>query len=75
MQSQISTRYISMRHTSVDGHRHVQQHLVWDAERFVQARQTEAANLNAKQEPGKPRKACAEQITEEQFNKERTLAS
>lgn len=70
MTNQLTTREIFMRHTAPSGSTHVQSHWVWDAERFVQARQDDARKLNEQQEPGKPRCAAAEQITPEQFKKE-----
>lgn len=75
MESQMNTREIFVRHTDCAGKSWNSSHFVWDAARFMAARQTEAANLNEKQKPGDPRKARADQITAEQFNKERTPRS
>lgn len=72
MTVEITTRDIWMRHTNVDGKSYVAEHRVWDADRFVASQQRAAANLNADQKPGRPRLAKAEQITEEQYLKERT---
>lgn len=57
-------RDIYMRHTDKKGNTYVQEHRVWDAERFLAARAADAAK-----EGGKAR---AEQITEEQYRTERT---
>lgn len=66
-----SSRYIWMRHTATDGASYVAAHLVWDADKFI-AEQTEAVKkVNADAKPGTPRLAKVEQITEEQYSKER----
>ncbi len=67
----LQTRDIWVRHTSTTGSSHVQHHRVWDAQRFIDARAKDAAEVNAKQKDGEPRLARVEQITEEQFKKER----
>lgn len=72
MTVEMTTRDLWMRHTDVNGKSYVAEHRVWDAVRFVAARQQEAAMLNDKQTPGQPRLAAAEQITEEQYRKEKT---
>lgn len=72
MTVEMTTRDLWMRHTGVDGQSYVAEHRVWDAERFVAAQQRAAANLNAQQKPDQPRLAKAEQITEEQYRKEKT---
>jgi hypothetical protein len=66
------TREIYARITGVDGNTYVSSHLVWDANKFIEAQQKAAADANAKQPAGQPRKAKAEQITEDQYLKERT---
>ncbi len=71
MNDRMTCRDIWLRHTSTDGKSHVQCHRVWDAERFVASQQQAAQNLNDKVEGDGPRKASVQQITEEQFNKER----
>lgn len=63
MSETFTPRDVYARHTGKDGKSYVSQHRVWNAERFFTARANEA-----KQEGGKAR---CEQITEEQFNKER----
>lgn len=68
----LTTREIYMRHTSVDGTSYVASHVVWDADTFIAARQREAAKLNAGQKGNEPRMAAAQQITQEQYLKERT---
>ena len=65
-------RDIYMRHTNTDGKSFVQTHRVWDADRFVASQQQAASKLNADVKSDAPRKAKAEQITHEQFNRERT---
>lgn len=50
---------IYVRHTSKDGSSYVQEHRVWDAERFMSARQDEAQKAGGK--------AAAQQLTREQF--------
>lgn len=56
-------RDVYARHTGKDGNSYVALHRVWNATRFFDARQAEAAKEGGK--------AHCEQITEEQFNKER----
>lgn len=65
-------RDIYVRHTNVEGKAYVAHHRVWDADRFIAARQREADALNADQKQDKPRLARVEQITEEQYRKEHT---
>lgn len=60
-----------MRHTDTDGKSVVRSHRVWDKEAFIAARQGEAASENAKVKGDKPRKARVDQITEDQYRKER----
>ena len=60
-----------LRHTDTEGKSYVREHRVWDGERFLACQQAEARNLNESQKPGKPRLALVENITEEQFRKER----
>jgi len=72
MTVEMTTRDIWMRHTGVDGKSYVAEHRVWDADRFVASQQQAAADLNARQKQGQPRLAKAEQITEEQYRKEKT---
>lgn len=64
-------RDLFMRHTSADGKSHVVQHRVWDADRFVINQQCAAERINAEQKPGAPRLAAVQQITKEQYLKER----
>ncbi|OWG18286.1 hypothetical protein KDK82_1765 [Delftia sp. K82] len=52
-------RDIYVRHTGKEGNSYVNQHRVWDADRFIAAQQAEAAKAGGK--------AKAEQITEEQY--------
>ncbi len=71
MNDTLITRDIYLRHTAVDGKSYVAEHRVWDAERYIAAHQKATADVNAKQDAGKPRKAAIEQITEEQYRSER----
>lgn len=71
MSDSIVCRDIHLRHTAPDGTSHVQQHRVWDAERFLAARRDEAKQLNAAQEGDAPRLAKVELITPEQYRKDR----
>lgn len=64
----MNARDIFMRYTDANGGTSVQRHRVWDADRFVAARQAEATKERNK-EGGRN---AAEQITEAQFLKERT---
>lgn len=75
MNAGMTTRDIWIRHTDVNGATYPQCHRVWDGDRFVASQQEAAEKLNADQKPGLPRKARAEQITEEQFNAERKSKS
>ncbi len=63
MNTTTSARDVYARHTDKSGHSYVQTHRVWDAQRFFKARSSDAAK-----EGGKAR---CEQITQEQFIKER----
>lgn len=63
-------RDIYLRHTSTTGSSYVQQHRVWDADRFIAGAQSEAAKANAEVKDGSG-KAKAEQITEDQYHHER----
>jgi len=61
-------RTIWMRYTDNDGKVHVQEHQVWDKDRFLSARADDAANERRKKPDGK---AKAEQINEDQYRSER----
>lgn len=67
----MNTRDIYLRHTATDGKSYVAEHRVWDAERFITAQQRAAADVNAKQKTDQPGKARVDQITKEQYRKER----
>lgn len=56
-------RDIYMRHTSKEGDSYVQQHRVWDANRFVLSQTEAALKVGGK--------AFVQQITREQYLKER----
>jgi hypothetical protein len=67
----ITTHDIYMRYTDASGKTHVQEHRVWDSTRFVAARAADAKAENAKEKDEEKRRHYAEQITEEQYRKER----
>ena len=67
----LTTIDIYMRYTGADGKKHVKDHRVWDASRFVAARSAEAKRLNAEEKDEAKRNHYAEQITEEQYRAER----
>lgn len=74
MQLEMPGRDIFMRHTNTDGKAYVMNHRVWDAERFIASQQQAVAKLNAdarQANPPKPALAKAEQITDDQYRKER----
>jgi uncharacterized protein YqfA (UPF0365 family) len=63
---------IFMRYTSTDGAVTTASHGVWDKQRFLDARQAEADKENAKaRNEGRKALAKAEQITAEQYRRER----
>jgi hypothetical protein len=64
-------RDIFVRHTDKDGHSSVQQHRVWDAERFIASLQAATAKVNADERGGGTRLAKATQITHDQYLQER----
>jgi len=63
MPENFTARDVYARHTNKEGHSYVAVHRVWSAERFFAARAAEAAKDGGK--------ARCEQITEEQYRKER----
>jgi valyl-tRNA synthetase len=71
MAIELSGRDIYLRHTACDGKSNVQQHRVWDAERFISSQEQEAQKMNEDQKEGEPRMAAVQQITEDQYRKER----
>lgn len=67
-------RDLHLRHTSTSGHATVQCHRVWDADRFLSARQSEAREMNAKAgaaDTRDPQRAKVEMITEAEYQKAR----
>jgi hypothetical protein len=64
-------REVYLRHTSTDGQRHVVQHRVWDADRFIASQARAAQALNDAVKGDGKRLAKAEQITREQYLSER----
>lgn len=71
----MNARTIYMRHTSAEGNSYVNEHRVWDANKFIASTKKAADAVNAdhaKKNGGAAGKAKAEQITEEQYAKERT---
>jgi hypothetical protein len=71
MQAQPLGLDVYARHTARDGSSYVQYHRVWDKDTFFASRQAEAKKLNEEAKPGEGRKAKVDQITEEQYRKER----
>lgn len=65
------TREIYVRHTDTSGKTHVASHFVWDADKFIGELKAAAEKVNQDQKSGLPRKANAEQITREQYLKEK----
>lgn len=61
-----------LRHTNTEGRAHVQQHRVWDKEKFLSTRKAEVDKMNAEAKAGEPRKARVDHITEAQYLKERS---
>jgi hypothetical protein len=71
----MNVRTIYMRHTSAEGNSYVNEHRVWDADKFIASQQKAAEVVNAdhaKKNDGQVGKAKAEQITQDQYAKERT---
>lgn len=62
---------VYMRHTGADGKSYVALHRCWDVQRFLAEQQRAAADVNAKETDPAKRKAKAEQITDDQYRKER----
>lgn len=71
-QASISGRDIYVRHTDTNGKSHVEQHRVWDRDRFIASRQADASQANAKVEGDGKRLAKVELITAEQFKAAKT---
>lgn len=69
MAKTITTYVLYARHTGVDGNTYVQEHVVWDKDLFIAARQQEAVQANIK--ASNRGLARFEQITQEQYNKEK----
>lgn len=64
-------RDLYLRHTSADGKSHVMQHRVWDADLFIASQEQAVGKVNADQKGDAPRKAAVQQITKDQYLKER----
>lgn len=60
-----------LRHTDASGRATVRMHRVWHKEAFLAARKAEAAQENDRAPKDSPRLAAAEQITREQYLRER----
>lgn len=71
MPLELMGRDVWLKHTGNDGKSYVQQHRVWDADRFIESQQKAVRDVNAKQDGGKPGLAKVEPITEEQYLKEK----
>lgn len=61
-----------MRHTDASGRAVVREHRVWDKDAFLAARKAEAERANLDAPEVSPRLASSEQITREQYLRERT---
>lgn len=68
-------RDIFLRHTTSSGDSYVMSHRVWDAERFIASQQAAADKVNEQAKDDTQRKARVEQITAEQYEKERKARS
>lgn len=73
--NRLITHDIYMRHTGPEGKSHVQEHRVWDGDRFVAARTAEAKALNEKEADATKRQAKCEQITEDQYRAARKASA
>lgn len=74
MQVELVSRPVFLRHTSADGKSHVVEHLTWDADRFLASQQRAAEKVNTEARsatPPTPALAKVEQITQDQYRKER----
>jgi hypothetical protein len=71
MALELMGRDIWLRHTGQDGKSYTNHHRVWDAALFLEAQQKAVREVNEKQDAGQPRRAKVEQITEEQYRKEK----
>lgn len=60
-----------IRHTDVNGKSTPESHRVWDADIFLAARRRDCQKANSEQKDGLPGKAGVEQITRDQYLKER----
>lgn len=70
MSETMITRDFYVRYTSCEGRTHVAVHRVWDADRFIRARMSDAAAANAKaqrDDADAPALATATAITRAQF--------
>lgn len=69
---ELVSRDIYLRHTDADGKSRVVEHRVWDADRFIASQEEAARKVNAEQKGDAPRRAAVQQITHDQYLKERT---
>lgn len=65
-------RDMFLRHTAGNGRSYVRSHRVWDADKFMAAQKQAAVTLNAEESDPKQRMAKVEQITEDQYLKEKS---
>lgn len=72
MSVELVSRDVYLRHTDADGKSRVVEHRVWDADLFIASQQQAAAKVNADQKGDAPRLAAVQQITQDQYRKERT---
>ncbi len=64
-------RDIYIRHTAGDGKSVVREHRVWDADRLLASEQAACDKMNEAEKDPALRKASVQQITQEQYTKER----
>lgn len=64
---------IWMRYTDNEGRIHVMEHIVWDEDTFLAAKQAEAAAERTRAKPGKPALAAAERITRAEYQSARRM--
>lgn len=67
MNQGMTTYDMYIKHTDVNGNSHIQEHRVWDGEKFFNARAAEAKRANAAQKPNQPRRAAVLQVTREDY--------
>lgn len=64
-------RDLYLKRTACDGKSVIEEHRVWDADRFLTSQRKQAEKLNADQKEGEPQHAAIQQVTREQYLAER----